>query len=146
MFVTWQQTLLFVSMFFPWAGKEGTKILFFGAWSSSRPPAWRSRWRLVICQWPCRYIHLIKRKWKLFSYFIWDCVIYQNLVQIHQSKTWIKFVPNTKKMHHPNWPQERARLLGLTQRALNEGNTNAVVFVTGDQVGEYKYNCFEGSQ
>ena len=49
-------------------------------------------------------------------------------------------------MHNPNWPQERARLLGLTQRALNEGNTNAVVFVTGDQVGEYKYNCFEGSQ
>jgi len=30
-------------------------------------------------------------------------------------------------------PQERARLLGLSQRALNEGKTNAIVFVTGDQ-------------
>ena len=35
---------------------------------------------------------------------------------------------------HPDYSKERARLLGLSQRALNEGNTNAVVFVTGDQV------------
>ena len=36
--------------------------------------------------------------------------------------------------YHIQNSQERARLLGLSQRALNEGNTNAVVFVTGDQV------------
>ena len=47
MFVTWQQQLLFVSMFLPWAGKEATEILFFGTWTFSRPPSWRFSWRLV---------------------------------------------------------------------------------------------------
>ena len=37
-------------------------------------------------------------------------------------------------------PQERARLLGLSQRALNEGKTNAVVFVTGDQVSPHNHD------
>jgi alkaline phosphatase D len=30
-------------------------------------------------------------------------------------------------------PQERARLLGLAQRAVNNGHTRAVIFLSGDQ-------------
>ena len=43
--------------------------------------------------------------------------------------------------YHIQNSQERARLLGLSQRALNEGNTNAIVFVTGDQVFDHNSHC-----
>ena len=43
---------------------------------------------------------------------------------------------------HRDYSKERARLLGLSQRALNEGNTNAVVFVTGDQVFAFEFLYF----
>ena len=47
--------------------------------------------------------------------------------------------PHGVVWEHPEYSKERARLLGLSQRALNEGNTNAVVFVTGDQVLAFEF-------
>jgi len=41
--------------------------------------------------------------------------------------------PGTSFESWGEMPQERAKLLGLAQRAINQGNTKAVVFVTGDQ-------------
>jgi len=58
----------------------------------------------------------------------------------HTFQDSIKAVGEGKQYWHgtsyEDWgeiPQERARLLGLAQRALNQGNTRAVVFVSGDQ-------------